>query len=307
MTQTTLPRLLLALTLLASATHARSDAQTNARSAAQTPARRATAGRATAGAEAVVFAVSKTDAGASIEPVVIYRRGAFAKPPIEDEAASSAFVREYFRAGRQYRLLFGGGDVGTATVLKNNEPGCVGLNAEASVQTSARLGGRVQALAVSSASVGRPQGSRRTPTDAERASALELARAAYSKNGVGAALVRKMEVGNLTATDLDGDGSFELVGSFRIENNNGQAADTYALFMIFDPDGGGLKPALTWFKRGGEADWAERYLVDQIDLDGDGIAEVIAEGFYYESNDYIIYKKRQGHWVSVYQGGGGGC
>jgi hypothetical protein len=303
MMQTRLPRFLLALTLLASATNVRADAQTSARAAAQTNAR-----RSTAGAETVVFAVSRTDAGASIEPVVIYRRGVFVKPPIDDEAAASAFVKEYFRAGREYRLLFGGGDAGTTTVVKNNEPGCVGLNAEASVQTSARLGGRVQALAVSPASVGRPQGSRRTPTDAERASALTLARAAYSKNGVGAALVKKMEVGNLTATDLDGDGGFELVGSFRIENNTGQTADTYALFMIFDPDGGGgLKPALVWFKRGGEADAAERYLVDQVDLDGDGVAEVIAEGFYYESNDYIIYKKRQGHWVSVYQGGGGGC
>ena len=76
---------------------------------------------------------------------------------------------------------------------------------------------------------------------------------------------------------------------------------------IFEPEAGGFKPALTWFHRGSEADAEERLLVDIVDLDGDGLAEVIAEGFYYESNDYIIYKKRQGHWVSVYQGGGGGC
>lgn len=300
--QTRLPGLLLALTLLASLDHARAATQVAARVSAQTPAR-----RAAGGAETVVFAVSRTDAGASIEPVVIYRRGAFLKPPIDDEAASKAFVKEYFRTGRQYRLLFGGGDAGTATVLKYNEPGCVSLNAEASVQTGARLGGQVQALAVSNASVGRQASSRRAPTDAERASALALARAAYSKNGVGASLVGKMEVSNLTATDLDGDGGFELVGSFKIENNAGQTADTYALFMIFEPDAAGLKPALTWFHRGGEADAEERHLVDFVDLDGDGVAEVVAEGFYYESNDYVIYKRRQGRWLSVYQGGGGGC
>jgi hypothetical protein len=290
MTQTRLPRLLLALTLLASATPARH--------AAQTPAR---------GAETVVFAVSKTDAGAEIEPIVIYRRGAFVKPPVDDEAASSAFVKQYFREGRQYRILFGGGEAGTATVLKNNGQGCVGINAQASVQTAAHLGGHVQALAVSSASLGRAQGSRRAPTDAERANALALARAAYAKNGVGAALVNKMEVVNLTATDLDADGNFELVGSFKVEENKGESPDDYALFMIFEPEAAGFKPALTWFHHGGEADAAERLLVDIVDLDGDGLAEVIAEGFYYESNDYIIYKKRQGHWVSVYQGGGGGC
>jgi hypothetical protein len=273
-----------------------------ARAAAQVPAR-----PAPAAAETVVFAVSKTEAGAFVEPVVIYRRGAFVKPPIDDEAAANAFVREYFRAGRRYRLLFGGGEAGTATVVKYNEPGCVGLNAEASVETGARLGGQVQALAVSSAAPGRRQSSRRAPTEAERASALALARAAYSKNGVGAPLVRKMEVVNLTATDLDGDGSAELVGSFKIEDNTAQAADAYTLFMICEPEGGGLKAALTWFHRGGEGEYAERGLVDAVDLDGDGVAEVIAEGRYYESNDYIVYKRRQGRWVSVYQGGGGGC
>ena len=162
-------------------------------------------------------------------------------------------------------------------------------------------------LAVSPATVGRGASSRRAPTDAERASALTLARAAYSKNAVGAALVKKMEVENLTATDLDGDGNFELVGSFKIEGGAGDSAATYSLFMIFEPGGGGYKPALTWFHRGGEADSAARGFVDQADIDGDGVAEVVAAGSYYESNDYIVYKKRQGRWVSVYQGGGGGC
>ena len=292
--QTRIPRLTLTLTLLAALTCAH---------AAQTPARRSTTGGGT-----VVFAVSKTDAGATMEPVAIYRGGAFVKPPVEEsEAANKAFINEYFRAGRQYRLLSGGGDAGTLTVLKYAEQGCVGLNADVNVQTSAHLGGKVQALAVSSATVGRQPSSRRAPTDAERASALMLARAAYSKNGVSAALVKKLEVENLTATDLDRDGNFELVGNFKIENNTGQSENSYALFMIFEPEGGGFKPALTWFHHGGESDSEERSFVDQVDIDGDGIAEVIVAGFYYEANDYVIYKKRQGRWVSVYQGGGGGC
>ena len=51
----------------------------------------------------------------------------------------------------------------------------------------------------------------------------------------------------------------------------------------------------------------ERRFVDQVDIDGDGVAEVIAGGSYYESNDYIIYKRQAGSWRPVYQGGGGGC
>jgi hypothetical protein len=275
---------------------------------AQTPARRSAAGGST-----VVFAVSKTEAGATIEPVVVYRGGAFLKPPIEgSEAATNAFVKEYFRAGRQYRLLSGGGEAGTVNVLKYAEQGCLGLNADVTLQTSARLGGKVQALAVSSDTLGRQASSRRAPTDEERSKALELARAAYAKNGIGASLVKKMEVENLTATDLDRDGKAELIGSFRVTNNvtdnSGQWEKSHALFMIFEPDGDGLKAALTWYHgtttQGEEED---RDFVDQLDLDGDGIAEVVVAGSYYESNDFIIYKKQQGHWRVVYQGGGGGC
>jgi hypothetical protein len=44
-----------------------------------------------------------------------------------------------------------------------------------------------------------------------------------------------------------------------------------------------------------------------VDFDGDGVGEVIAMGSYYESNDYVIYKRQQGRWRPVYKGGGGGC
>lgn len=272
--------------------------------AAQTPTRRTTAAGGT-----VVFAVSKTDAGATMEPVVIYRGGAFLKPPIEaSEAATGAFIKEYFRAGRQYPLLFGGGEAGSVTVQKYAEQGCVGLNAEVALQTGARLGGQVQALAVSSPQLAHEPTSRRAPTDAERAKALELARTAYAKNGVGASLVKRMEVENLTATDLDRDGRAEMVGNFRVRRGEGDDFSAHTLFIIFEPEGDGFKAALIWYHRGGQEGSEEgRAFVDQLDLDGDGVAEVVAAGSYYESNDYIIYKKQQGRWREVYRGGGGGC
>jgi hypothetical protein len=275
-------------------------------SGAQTKAPQAAASK-----ETVVFAVKKYDM-AQMEPVVIVRRGAYVKPPIDEsdvtggdiEAQSKRFIGEYFRPARKYRLLFGGGESGTVAVEKYLEPGCVGMVAEVKTETQARLGGEVQALAVSSDTVGRGASSRRAPTEAERASALELARAALARNGVPAALVKKMETLNLTASDLDRDGRAELVGSFR-----SVAADytNYALFMIFEPAGEKFKAALTWYHKGVEATAADRRFVDQLDLDGDGVSEVIAEGHYYESNDYFIYKKQRGQWRTVYQGGGGGC
>jgi hypothetical protein len=266
-------------------------------------------------APTVVFAVSKYESGATMEPVVLYSRGVYAKPPIDgDEAAIKSFVGEYFKPGRQYRLLSGGGEAGGVTVKQYQEQGCVGLNADVSVNTAARLGGAVQALATDSATLGRRGVSRRAPTDVERVFALMQAQAAYANNRVGAALVKKMEVVNLTATDLDGDGTFELVGSFRVSRKGATADDTYALFMIASPvadytqqSAQAGKPALVWFHHGAGDEVEERHFVDQLDIDGDGVAEVIAGGAYYESNDYIIYKRQGGSWRPVYQGGGGGC
>lgn len=263
----------------------------------------------------VIFAVKKYEASVQIEPVVILRGRTYAPPPVDEtdvtggnlEAVAKRFIGEHFKPGRQFRVLFGGGEDGGVRVVKYVEPGCVGMYAEVTTDTSARLGGEVQALATNSKTIGDGPASRRAPTEQERADALELARAAFARNGAPPALVRKMEVFNLTAADLDRDGKFELVGSFRVENNTDTTFDAFTLFMIFEPGNLGLKPALTWSHRGGEAEYADRRLVDHADLDDDGVSEVIAEGHYYESNDYFIYKKQQGRWRVVYQGGGGGC
>lgn len=259
-----------------------------------------------AGAGAVVFVVSKYETEVTAEPVVSYRGGKFEGAPAEG-AETDSFVREYFRAGRKYRILSGGGEAGTLTITKYMEPGCVELIAAATAETPARLGGRIKVLATDSQTLGRGTPSRRAPTDAERARAVELARAAYAKNGVAAALASKMEVVNLTATDLDRDGKFELVGNFLVEQKAAAAPISYTLFLIMEPEGASLKAAWEWSHKGSEDSFEDRNFVDQVDLDGDGVGEVIAQGTYYESHDYVVYKRQQGRWRPVFKGGGGGC
>lgn len=282
---------------------------------AQTGARTQTARAGASANQFVLFSVKKYERGTQIEPVVIVRRGSLISPPVTEtdvpggrfDAVSKKFIADYFRAGRRLRIIAGGGDAGTATVLKYIEPGCVGMQADVTVQTGVKLGGQVQALATDSETLARRESVRRAPTEAERESALELARAAFTRAGVGPALLKKMEVVNLTAVDLDRDGKIEMIGGFRVDRSTEQTADFNTLFIIFEPEGTGFKPSLVWSNRGGEESYQERRLVDYVDIDGDGTAEVIAEATYYESNDYVIYKKQQGRWRSIYQGGGGGC
>jgi hypothetical protein len=267
-------------------------------STAQTNARR---NAPSASGGTVIFSVSKdTDGTVRFEPIVIIIGGKYTAPGV-DEAASKKFADSYLRSGRQYRVIFGGGDAGSLTVQKYEADQCFNLMAEVSAQTTAPLGGEVHALALSSDKIGSGPSSRRAPTETERAAALEVARAVYAQRGVGAALVRKMKTVNLTATDLERDGKFELVGAFQID---GGSEIMYNLFIIFEATAAGkYKAAWNWYQKGSE----DRKLVDVVDLDGDGTAEVIAEGFEIENNFYVIYKRKAGVWRPVYEGGGGGA
>lgn len=263
-----------------------------------------TAARTTA--ETVVFSIKKyPDSDTQLEPVVIIKGGKYTYPPVDEDAPSKQFIETYFRVGRKYRVVFGGGDAGTATVRKAIEPGCVGLLAEIDVETNVKLGGQVEALAVSSDKIGAGPSSRRAPTESERAQALEVARTAYIQRKTPPALLKKMNTVNLTAVDLDRDGKFEMIGGFNIPGANMLA---YNLFVIFEQSPAGkYRAAWNWFQKGSEESYEDRSLVDIVDLDGDGVAEVIAEGSYYESNDYVIYKRQAGTWRPIYKGGGGGC
>jgi hypothetical protein len=255
-----------------------------------------------AGGGTVIFSLTKdTEGSFHIEPIVIISGGKYTQPPGGDDAGvMKKFTDSYFQVGRQYRVIFGGGDAGSLMVQKYVEDMCGNLVADVGAQTTARLGGEVQALAVSSDKIGSGASSRRAPTETERASALEVARAVYGQRRVGAALARKVKTVNLTATDIERDGQFELIGTFQIDGANDVK---HNLFVIFEPTAAGkYKAAWNWYENGYE----DRKLVDVVDLDGDGTAEIIAEGFEIENNLYVIYKRQAGTWRPVYKGGGGG-
>ncbi len=265
------------------------------------------AGPQSAGGGTVIFSLTKDIYGAfHIEPIVIVSSGKYTAPPTEDEAGAKKFSDIYFRTGRQYRVVFGGGDAGSSTVQRYEKDMCLNLVADVGAQTTARLGGEVQALAISSDKIGSGASSRRAPTEGERAAALEVARAVYGQRGVGPALVRKMKTVNLTATDIERDGKFELLGSFEIDAGN---EVMYNLFVIFEPVAAEkYKAAWNWYQKGDADNGNEdRKLVDALDLDGDGTAEVIAEGHTIENHNYAIYKRQAGTWRPVYKGGGGGA
>ena len=266
----------------------------------------------------VIFAVtkSKEDPGkVYIDPVVIINGERFLERPDPhrsdgktDSPAAREFIERYYRPGQKYRLLFGGGASGTVTVNRREEYSCSSLMASVVVQTSVKLGGEVMALATNSDSLGKRQSSRHAPTPNERVLVVDLARQLFRTKGVAVSEIQTMKTINLTATDLNGDGKEEIIGSFLIKTGNGHRAG-HALFLIAEPNLQSYSPGLIWYQRNSEddTDYEAQQLVDQIDLDGDGTAEVIAVGNHYEHTEYVIYKKQGDQWQAIFKGGGSGC
>src|SRR5262249_8854933 len=185
--------------------------------------------------DTVIFQVSKIpyEDKVIIEPIVIIHHGHYTQPAFETEPdlgntfPSKSFMTKYYRVGQQYRLFFGGGEAGSVTV-KEHGLDLRSWSIPVRLQSTVRVGVYVNALATNSHTLCRKQGARRALTKRESAAMFKLMHAVYRKHGVPLSAQQDVKTFNLTATDLDGDGKYELIGSFRIVRP--EAA--YNLFLI---------------------------------------------------------------------------
>jgi hypothetical protein len=256
---------------------------------------------------AVVFAVSAEGEEGSMDAVVIVN-GARLQRPYNDEveAGRKTFGQKYFAAGKVYRLIFGGGDAGTVKV-NSWDLGCNNIHAKVITKTSARLGGKVMALATTSESLGKRQSTRRAPNEAERAAVMTLMKSIYRQNRTPANLISSIQVTNLTATDLDGDGTYEMVGSFTLAAKNKFERD---LFLIAKAQGTAMKADFVKFQAyqpPAEGFLSSIDLVDQLDLDGNGVGEVFATQGGFDGYGYLIFKKVGGRWREAFNFVGDAC
>lgn len=239
---------------------------------------------------------------------VVIVDGKLLRKPYNDEQKDKqkSFANEYFAPGKVYRLLFGGGEAGTVTVKKWSE-GCNNVHAEVSPSTSVRLGGKVMVLATNSESLGKRLSARRAPTDAERAQVLMLMKSIYSQNRTPVSLIPSIKVTNLTATDLDGDGKYEFIGSFTLTGKNKFERD---LFMIAHQQGAVMRADFVKFQAyqpPPEGFLSSIDFIDQLDLDGDGVGEVFATQGGFDGYALLIFKKVGGRWRQVYDQIGDAC
>lgn len=266
--------------------------------------------------DSVVFVVTKGNATpAEVEPAaVINGRGAIAEPALGASADGglSAFLVPYYKPGVKYRLVFGGAEAGTLTVREVTHADCSPNTASVDVDSAtAKLGGKVMALATDGPHTLRAQSSRRAPTDAERAAAFGVAKRILAGKRVSAS-ERNTRTLNLTASDLDGDGREELIGSYVVKTGP-QVRDT--LFLVAAPQGRGHVPALTKYARVkasemmdptligmvDEGSLAAELYIEQLDADGDGVGEVFTSSDSFEGTTFRAYRRQRGAWRAVYE------
>ncbi len=267
----------------------------------------------------VIFAVSKMwDAKAKaslgsrpfIDAVALVENGRYVAPPRpadpkkQPPAETSRFEAQYFASGRQYGVFVAGGGAGTVAVVKPESITCASLSAEVS-ESSALQDDDVRALATSLPIVPRPGAMPHRPTAEEEAAALKLAGSAFRLHGARASSLSRIRIERLTVADLDGDQRPELIGSFTLRDKGERA-----LLLVAGSKEGGYKAEMAWHYLGpadAPDDRQRRSLVDHLDLDGDGVDEIVVRLEGHDDWKYGIYKKEKKGWKLVYTGGGGGC
>ena len=248
-----------------------------------------------------------------LEPIVLIKDGKFVEPPSEEEEVQK-FAETYLKPGLSYFLLWGGKEIGMVRVKEWVKEGCSGLVDEAEVEIAAslELRGEVGALATNDSGLAQEKPSRRAPTESEKVRALDVARDIYRSNGVSKKLLQAIRVDQLVAADLDSDKNPEIMGNFRIEEEEKLESGinsliTHALFLVLRDNRSVLQPLVVRFRSGSGEGYGEEKFLDHIDLDKDGVAEIVTKSFGYEGWGYRIYKFLKNEWKEVYHGGGGGC
>lgn len=271
--------------------------------------------------DSAVFLVTRDEApdsrGVNVEPVaVIDGRGALAEPESNPSGggAMPSFLASHYQPGAQYRLIYGGAEAGTLTIRAANPAECSPNSATADISsTTAKLGGNVMALATDGKHAPRAQVSRRAPNVAERAAAFAVAKRFLATKRVSASVIeRGTKTLNLTATDLDGDGREELVGSYVVKTGP-RVRDT--LFLVAAPQGRGYAPLVTKYARVsaremmdptligniGENGLGIELYVEQLDADGDGVGEVFTYSTSFEGTTFRAYRRQRGIWRMAYE------
>lgn len=235
-------------------------------------------------------------------------------PPSKDEnAASYYFATKYFQQGARFKLYKSGSPAGEAVVTGLVQRQCDARGAVANAEPDIQLGSDAFALATNSPQITTHPNYRRAATGAEITAALDTVGEILTGKGVSADRLIDVKTESLTFTAVDEKFEGILIGSFSLKTKT----DGYKLFIILGKKDGRFQTQYLEYEThplkeltAEMSEWLDRPIqnfVDQLDLDGDGIDELVTVSIGYEGGDFVVYKLQGEKWVQVFRGGEGGC
>lgn len=256
----------------------------------------------------VVFAVLND--GKTIEPIVKLDKEKLvpAVSGSDEQSTLRNFNKTYYKPKTVYNLIFAGKVNGTVSVVKNDPNAeCSANMAEVTTKSSrANLKGKVMALATDLKPAKPTSGVRRLPTFPERAEVNKLVEAEFVKHNISG---KKIDYHNLTALDVDDDKNIEFVGSYWV---NISPTEKALLFFIAHRDsdknlGFGFSDFRTIKQdevMSGEIKDLDdgvyhELLLDGLDIDDDGVAEIFTYIQSFEGAGFNVYKRDGANWKII--------
>lgn len=267
-------------------------------------------------AEVAIFAVRHNVDGQSLSivPVVIVYQGSQEQgnvvpsltDPVPQRATAKDFARfekSFYQPGSNLSVFSGGSRLGVAKVTSSNVSFVEDEGSVLSAAISYHGAGKPRLAANTTSQIPGHLSTRRAATPAEKSTLLRLAKQWLTEYGLDRRLLERGALGEVISTELRKGVGQALIGRFDVKSQRA----IHRLFAIAEPDGGSYHLTLADIdvQPASSDEHMERTFVDQLDINNDGVDEVITETELYENCFYNVWKfyaKDKG-WSLKYSGG----
>ena len=203
--------------------------------------------------------------------------------------------RDEFTFARSYTLSMDGKATGTARAKERVQLGCVSMAAKVELDGEGNFAANFETKAVAV----------REATQDEAALLVRWARVFLGNHGIARESVQELET-HVDVVD-PGDGDPLFVATFTTTAYQPPGGSAFLIARTADVSPTSVVPQYARFQER-DTDSKDRVepLFGAIDLDADGIAELVTQRSHKEGYDYIVYRRAGGRWTAL-EGGGSGC
>ncbi len=212
-----------------------------------------------------------------------------------------------YKVGERIALFEGGQRQGDVRIKKVMPLQCDSSAALLSTDLSFHLAKGAMALATNAGGIRPHTNFQRQADEADRRYASQLAMSEFHKHGVPDVLAKNIKFDRLIVTKVDDTHTEFMIGSLFLLVKGVR----HEVFLIAKMTASEATAELARYHKttdleDGTGSENVRF-VDQLDLDGDGVDEIVVEKTGYEDEEFEIYHRRDGSWAQVHIGGQGGC